>query len=751
MKKILQLFLFFWVIDLEASIIRIPQDYPTIQMGIDSAMPYDTLCIAADSFHELIEIYKPLTIIGAGKDSTIITPPDTFIPEELGFNWNIRISSDSIKIMNLTQYGRIEDWGGYYPSKIGIKIDSSNQIEIKNCVICYNGILEPIKSGTKNDSIEISGIFFSNSSNIWIIGTKIIHNRKVGIEGRNSQHILLQDNNISHTTGVYWGQSRGVGCGYGIMLHKCDSIIISTNIIYTKGRDAVVDGSGGYGYGIWSDSCNSVIVIKNEISVEGGIGTWEVGMMPGAGGSAYGIWAKRGEDISIDKNVISLIEGGTGAWGGEGYGIFLYDYKYVSLENNELFSICGGENKLYGGGGCGVGISISQVSYCEIVENSIFSIGRKEVIYGGGAIGIKANSGMSNIISKNIISHILGGGLGWKNGGDAIGIIIEEEINSKVTQNTILHVKGGWSEDSMEVTGEGIGIKCVNVSCVIEKNAIMDNQLGIKVCGKDVVIRDCNFYFNTYQRYPTTLEYNYELQTDSLILAQNNFWWYTDSIKIRSLIQGPVNFVPFVTTPIESTPGEPLEVTSVKILNNYVRYGDHLNIKLQGTNWNNSYIEPAMVIIKSKKAPLGIGVALIETDTMSGTYQGEARVDTISNDVWNIIGSHPEDTIIVCANVDSTKCDTILVNLYGVEERAKPLNSKLSPLLYPNPFIHNIVVEFKNLKVPQVIRIYDLSGRLVKEIKNTNQKLKIGKKLVSGVYFVKMKGYNLVKIIKIKQ
>jgi hypothetical protein len=72
---------------------------------------------------------------------------------------------------------------------------------------------------------------------------------------------------------------------------------------------------------------------------------------------------------------------------------------------------------------------------------------------------------------------------------------------------------------------------------------------------------------------------------------------------------------------------------------------------------------------------------------------------------------------------------------------------------YPNPFTHNAVVEFgvRGSEFvdgePSTLHIYDMSGRLVE---STKSKL-IGRNLSPGVYFVKAKGYDVAKIVKIQE
>jgi hypothetical protein len=100
--------------------------------------------------------------------------------------------------------------------------------------------------------------------------------------------------------------------------------------------------------------------------------------------------------------------------------------------------------------------------------------------------------------------------------------------------------------------------------------------------------------------------------------------------------------------------------------------------------------------------------------------------------------------------------DTLFVE---EESEIRMTNAKLK--VYPNPFVQSAVIGLR-LSVSEKeminIKIYDLGGRLVEKLKTQKSKvktggerlkIKIGKKLASGVYFVKVKGYEPTKIIKI--
>lgn len=94
---------------------------------------------------------------------------------------------------------------------------------------------------------------------------------------------------------------------------------------------------------------------------------------------------------------------------------------------------------------------------------------------------------------------------------------------------------------------------------------------------------------------------------------------------------------------------------------------------------------------------------------------------------------------------------TLTVSGYGVEEFAEFRVKSLELRVHPNPFVR--FTEIRGQGAEDRIEIYDMMGRLVEQkqkAKSKKQKIKvIGKDLPQGVYFVKVKGYKPVKIVKL--
>ncbi|MBI4721489.1 MAG: T9SS type A sorting domain-containing protein [Candidatus Stahlbacteria bacterium] len=173
-------------------------------------------------------------------------------------------------------------------------------------------------------------------------------------------------------------------------------------------------------------------------------------------------------------------------------------------------------------------------------------------------------------------------------------------------------------------------------------------------------------------------------------------------------------------------------------------------------------------------APVGIYIvdnyAYLSTmyiDADTGRVEGGLRVVNISNpNIPVLLASYNPpggdaldvyvqgDLIYVGASYDGL---IILRHITsGVEEKESRVESS-ELKVFPNPFVK--YTEVRGQRTENRIQIYDIMGRLVEEERffadaqndranAQNDRLKIGKDLPRGIYFVKLKGYKPVKIIK---
>jgi nitrous oxidase accessory protein len=125
----------------EHKTIFVPDDYATLQEAIDNANSWDIVHVKAGTFQEVtLQIDKPLSIIGEGKEQTYIklNPPlvnYTLIYVPLtAHSVAITIRSNDVKISGLT-FNLVQDRYSYMG---GLSADG-DRIEISNCEIDRSG------------------------------------------------------------------------------------------------------------------------------------------------------------------------------------------------------------------------------------------------------------------------------------------------------------------------------------------------------------------------------------------------------------------------------------------------------------------------------------------------------------------------------------------------------------------------------------------------------------------------------------
>jgi len=156
------------------SIIRVPEDYPTIQEAIDAAAPRDIVFVRNGIYNEDIRIYKPILLIGESRENTVIIGS--------GVGDVIDVSSDGVKISGFTVKGS----GAKYISPFeggdaGIKLNGVTNCSLSNIVITKNSI----------------GIFLNSSSNNIIENNEVYLNSMDGIYLRLSNGNVIRGNNCT--------------------------------------------------------------------------------------------------------------------------------------------------------------------------------------------------------------------------------------------------------------------------------------------------------------------------------------------------------------------------------------------------------------------------------------------------------------------------------------------------------------------------------------------------------------------------
>lgn len=189
--------------DVKASptIIEVPRDYPTIQAAINHANPGDTVSVSAGTYQECLYIDKNLTLIGAGRETTIINGA--------GHWCAIEVNSSSVTITGFTIVN----------VTLGIYL-----YETSGCIISDNNITTSHINITQEVGIWL---YASNNS---VVSDNIVYN--VGWRG-----IVLCGDSSEDTITL----NTVIDCGQGIAVSGEGSLIYHNNFIDNQNQTEMID------------------------------------------------------------------------------------------------------------------------------------------------------------------------------------------------------------------------------------------------------------------------------------------------------------------------------------------------------------------------------------------------------------------------------------------------------------------------------------------------------------------------------
>ena len=208
-----------------SSVIRVPEDYLTIQEAINAAKPGDTILVAPGIYYESITIAKPISLIGENKENTMI--------RGLGTGDVVYISSDGVKISGFTIKGSGTRYiGPFNEGDSGIELNHVTNCTVSNLIVAGN-------------TLGISLIFCKN---IVITNNLVISNRREGIFMVSSSNSLVI-NNTSNSNGGHGGIWLALSSNniiisnianfnpdHGIKLHTSNSNTVENNTCSFNGN-----------------------------------------------------------------------------------------------------------------------------------------------------------------------------------------------------------------------------------------------------------------------------------------------------------------------------------------------------------------------------------------------------------------------------------------------------------------------------------------------------------------------------------
>lgn len=226
----------FVYLPVSSTIINIPDDYPTIQGGIDACNPGDTVMIANDVYYENVTIQMPISLIGESRDNTII--------DGSGGGDVVLIQADEVLVKTLTIRN-----GGTGFEDAGIEISFADNCTIESCILHDNN----------------SGFCLYGSSHNTITGSYFYSNEN-GIHFRESFYEPTPDNlaNTIQNNEIENNNANGIFFEHMMPFHNsnriCENSISDNNVgIYMimsqENEISYNDIFNNAGYGIIHEVC----------------------------------------------------------------------------------------------------------------------------------------------------------------------------------------------------------------------------------------------------------------------------------------------------------------------------------------------------------------------------------------------------------------------------------------------------------------------------------------------------------------
>ena len=358
-------------------IIRVPEDYPTIQAGINAADVGDVVLVASGTYYERVVVNKSLTLMGSGRDFSIIDGGGSGIV--------VHATASNVTVTGFT----------IREGSCGILLLGSGSI-VRDNLVTGNGWTGIYSFGSSNSTIggnEASnngeaGIVVEYSHDNIVVGNNAIYNGK-GIYLSDSTNCIIRNNTIANNrNGMYLRRSMNNlmannivrGSGPAVYLESSDDNTIKSNdIVFTEGHGVygsgssnIIDGNNVVAQDIWGFEFYCICLFGSNSTIDGNNIT-SVAHKEYLNWAVFGIYLS-GADNIVNKNTLTVAY----------YGSFLYGIELSGSSNV---------------------VSNNNMTHAGIYGTGSGNLVCSNILDSGG-IGI---SGASNLIANNTATN---GGIG---------------------------------------------------------------------------------------------------------------------------------------------------------------------------------------------------------------------------------------------------------------------------------------------------------------------------------------------------
>lgn len=276
--------------------VAVPQDVPTLQEALAQVKPGGTITVAAGTYRGQLQIYKSVTIRGAGPEQTVLQAP--------GPDWtavNIATASPVVTIEGLTVTG----------GRRGMQIDTgpSGRVTLRDVNIDRNGAggrtdVGLLVFGQGEVTLERASISNNRGQGVWVFGQPRVTVRDAMISGNTGHGIFAIGKATLQVEGstVSRNELRGIG------------LFNDTRAVIER---STIESNGGFSGIVVRDEAEATI---SESTIRGNVES--------------GIWVGDSARVEVRDNRIT--DNRANAQGNFGWGIALRFSAQATLEENTI-------------------------------------------------------------------------------------------------------------------------------------------------------------------------------------------------------------------------------------------------------------------------------------------------------------------------------------------------------------------------------------------------------------------------------